>query len=176
MGASDVTKISRFTKIKDYKKWINDLVEECAETFDELFFIPDHGVYVDFALAFLKEKGPGSVIAVVPHGEQWLEERARKMNITRVHRMQVGVGWNYLNTHFVGLAPYALYLGYSSGSILELVSSKYLRVYENHPTHFFIDRRSISIPLPKELVEDIVTISYFNSRIGLKSLLEQYVK
>lgn len=176
MGASDVTKISRFTKIKNYEKWINDLAKICANEFDELFFIPDHGVYVDFAKAFLELKGVDSVIAVIPHGETWLQERANGMNVTRIHEMHVGVGWNFLNTHFVGLAPFALYLGYSSGSILELSSSKYLRVFEDTPTRFFVDRRSISIPLPAELVEDIITISYFNSNIGLTKLLEEYVK
>ncbi len=175
MGPSDKSKIARYTKIKDYSKWLNELVEVCSDKFDELYFIPDHGVYVDFAKKFLEKNGVDSVIAVLPHGEQWLIERANKMGVTRIHEMQVGVGWNFLNTHFVGLAPFAVYLGYSSGSVLELVSSKYLRVYENHSIRFFIDKRSLSVPLPEELIEDIETVSYFSSKIELRRLLEEYV-
>lgn len=176
MGPTDVTKLQRFTKIENYEEWLQELVEVCAEAFDVLYFIPDHGVYVDFALAFLKMKGEGSVIAVMPHGEQWLIERAHGMGVNEIHEMHNGVGWNFLNTHFVGLAPFALYLGYSSGSMLELVSSKYLRIYENNPTRFFIDERTLSVPIPAEIEEDVETITYFSSAAMLTEELRKHVK
>lgn len=177
MGPTDITKISRYTTMKmEYWSWIRELVKVSAETFDTLFFIPDHGVYVDFAMEFLKQKGKDSVIAVMPHGEQWLVERANKMGVEKVYEMQAGVGWNYLNTHFVSLAPYALFLGYSSGSMLELMASKYIRVYENHATRFFVDKRTLSVPIPAELEEDIESITYFNSASELRKELKYYVR
>ena len=176
IGPSDPTKVTRFGQVKDYEKWLGELVIECADKFDELYFIPDQGVYVDFATVFLKIKGPKSVIAVIPNGVKWVAERAKDMGITRIQEMKPGTGWTYLNTHLVGLAPYAVFLGYSSGSLLELVSSKYLKKYENLSTRFFIDKRSISIPLPEEIVEDVTTVSYFDSNTSLRGLLEQYVR
>ena len=176
MGPSDVTKITRHTTMdKEYWLWLRELVKVSAETFDTLFFIPDHGVYVDFAMEFLKLKGKDAVIAVMPHGEQWLIQRAHEMGADKIHEMQAGVGWNYLNTHLVSLAPYALFLGYSSGSMLELMASKYIRVYENHPTRFFVDTRVLSVAIPLELVEDIETITYFSSAAELKKELKEYV-
>ncbi len=175
MGPSDKSKIFRYANIKDYSKWLNELVEACSDKFDKLYFIPDRGVYVDFAKKFLEKNGANSVIAVLPYEDQKLIEKVNKMGVIHIYKMEAGTGWNFLNTHFVSLAPFALYLGYSSGSVLELVSSKYLRIYDNHSTRFFIDRRSLSIPLPAELIEDIETVSYFNSKNQLIGLLEEYV-
>ncbi|HRN97048.1 MAG TPA: hypothetical protein PLZ58_01165 [Candidatus Saccharibacteria bacterium] len=176
MGPTDITKVSRFASISNYTEWLKGLAAVCADSFDELYFIPDHGVYVDFAMEYLNIKGTNSVVAVMPHGEKWLVERAKSMGITKFHEMQEGVGWSFLNTHFVSLAPYALFLGYSSGSLLELTAAKYIRVFEGHTTVFFVDERSISSKLPLEILEDIQHVHYFKSEIQLKKAIQQYVK
>lgn len=176
LGPSDKTKLTRFTSVDNYDNWLSQLVEQCTKSFDELYFIPDKGVYVDFARRFLKKKGASSVIAVIPHGEEWLVKRAQKIGANRVYEMKYGYGWNYLNTHFIGLADYALYLGYSSGSMLELVSAKYIRMYENHSTTVFIDGRAVSQKLPFELEEDLKHFHYFNNIREFEELLNKYVR
>lgn len=176
IGPSDILNVLQYTEIEDYKKWLNELVDVCQNKFDELYFIPDHGTYVDFALAFQKKKGPESIIAVVPHGIPWVKERAIELGAKRIHEMPNGTGWTYLNTHLVALAPHILFLGYSAGSMLEFVSSKYLKRYEDISSHFFIDERSISIRLPEEIHREIKAISYFKSKRQLERLLNEYVK
>ncbi|HEV2412746.1 MAG TPA: hypothetical protein VGS28_02995 [Candidatus Saccharimonadales bacterium] len=171
LGPSDHTKIERFSDIKEYQTWLDELTTVCAKHFERLFFIPDHGVYVDFAKAFLAKAGPKRVVAVLPYRQTWLIDRAHKLGFSETKELNEGSGWTYLNTHFAGMAPYGLFLGYSSGSILELCSSKYLRVFENNPTTFFIDSRAISATLPAEIEEDLADITYFDSASKLDELL-----
>ena len=171
IGPSDVTKLERHAGVGDYQAWLQELAVICSKYFDQLFFIPDHGTYVDFATTYLAVTDSARVTAVMPSKEAWLQDRATTLGVSNVQIMDRGTGWTYLNTHFTGLAPYSLCIGYSAGSLLELAASKYLRLYENRPTIFFIDERAISGRLPKEIEEDIGTIHYFSSATQLDKLL-----
>ena len=87
-----------------------------------------------------------------------------------------GNGWSYLNTHFIALAPVALCLSYSAGSILEIASSKYSLKYENKKTTILIDSRAVSCELPTELVSELYKVDYFSSNYELKGLYEKIKK
>lgn len=173
LAASDTTNSSRFGSVVTYQDWIEGVATVCRKHFDILYFIPDQGTYVDFSQAF--KKLGGTTYAVLPSQDQRLIENMKRLGALPFE-LKKGSGWNYLNTHFIGLADYAICLSYSSGSFLEMCSAKYLTQYESKKITIFIDKRGISQELPLELTDDLPPVYYFISEEELDKLLATRVK
>jgi len=176
IGPSDKAKLWRFGKIKksNYKKWQRSLIEVLTQYFDELYFIPDKGVYVDFCQTFKNVTGK-KIIAFVPQLEGEIVQKARQL-ANKVKQIPGGMGWSYLNTHIIGQAKFALCLGYSPGSILEICSIKYLNQYQKKNIRLLIDQRCVSQKLPKELIDEIKDIFYFSNSNQLRKILDGFFK
>lgn len=177
IGPTDSTKILRNSKgVEDYENWLEELACICSRYFDKLYFIPDHGSYVDFTKAYIKIVGPEKVAALLPSKHDRIVNNALRIGIKNMEIIEGGSGWTYLNTHFIKSANYGIVLGYSAGSVLELCAYKYLKLYEGHHTDLFIDERAISQRLPVEIEEDLIDLHYFKSVKSLNKLLDLYVK
>jgi hypothetical protein len=176
IGPSDKTKLWRFGKIKrnNYKRWQKSLVNILSQYFDELYFIPDRGVYVDFCQTFKNITGK-KIIAFIPLPEEKIVQRAKKL-ADKIRQIPGGKGWSYLNTHVIGQSKFALCLGYSPGSILEICSIKYLNQYQRKNIILLIDERCISQKLPKELIDEINDVFYFSNTSQLKEILNGFFK
>jgi len=167
LGPSDKTKPMRFGNILNYDSWIDELAVLSRKYFQEVIFIPDAGVYVDFAIKF-KDLG-GKITAIIPDESEPSIKNALRYT-KKWKKIEKGWGWSFLNTHIVGESDYSLCLGFSAGSILEVLSAKYINKYENRDLTIFIDRRSVSEPLHKEIHHEIRNIHYFNSSSELEKL------
>lgn len=174
LAASEIDNPQRFGVVSEYQDWVEGVAAVCRKHFDALYFIPDRGTYVDFSQAF--KKLGGTIYAVLP------DSRDRRLlnNSERLgaipYELKDGSGWNYLNTHFIGLAEYSVCLSYSPGSLLEMCSAKYLKRYDSKKISIFIDKRGVSQELPEELADDLSPIYYFTSDEELNNLLTERVK
>lgn len=171
IGASNTEGLAAINPKLNYTAWLNKLAKVCLNQFDELFFIPDHGVYVDFAMAY--QKLGGKITAVMPYENEEMIAKAKAMG-AGYQVIPDGTGWTFLNSHFVGSAPYCLCLSFSAGSLLELCSSKYMQIYSDKPCTFFIDSRTTSAKLPREVEQDVYKVCYFNSETELQHLLKEH--
>lgn len=174
LAASNTANPKRFGSVDQYKNWIEGVAVICRKHFDTLYFIPDQGTYVDFAKTF--KKLGGTIHAALPNAhDRLLLQNAQRLGATP-YELKEGSGWNYLNTHFIGLADYAVCLSYSPGSILEMCSAKYLKRYESKDITIFIDKRGVSQELPQELAVELAPIYYFTTNGELDKLLLKKVK
>jgi hypothetical protein len=170
LGASDIEKPMKFGSITNYDTWLEELAKTTLMYFDNLFFIPDHGTYVDFAQKF--HSIGGNSTAVKPTADTPISKAILK-HTDEVISIPGGQGWTFLNTHFVSLAPVALCLSYSAGSILEICSSKYSMIYEGKKTKILIDQRGVSSSLPPEIEAELYDVEYFNNNSQLTALYEK---
>ena len=144
----------------NYNAWLKELAETTLGLFSELIFMPDDGVYVDFALAF--QEAGGKITAIIPSEDESFIKMAQRYT---KHYMTLpnATGWSYLNTHLVGLGTDAICLGYSAGSILEIASIKYIEKYNQQLINLYVDTRVCSAKLPIELERELSNVKYFKT-------------
>ncbi len=172
LGPSDRSEVSAMVGT-GYDRWLRDLAATTLTFYDEVIFMPDDGVYVDFAIAF-KALG-GKITAIIPSEEQ--EFIVKAQNYTENYRtFPNATGWSYLNTHLVGLGSAALCVGYSAGSILEIASIKYIEKYDNTLIRLYVDRRVVSTDLPHEFARELKSVDYFTTDIEYEKLLQRDAK
>lgn len=171
LGASDVKKPAKYGTVKNYEKWLNETAIITHKYFDNVFFIPDRGTYVDFARIF-KELG-GHTTAVKPTSNTPVRKEVLEHS-DKVITMPGGSGWTYLNNHFVSLAPLALCLCYSAGSMLEICSSKYSMLYDKKYTSILVDERGVSSKLPEEIEAELFEVEYYSDKYQLEKLYEKH--
>src|SRR3989344_7047517 len=170
IGPSDKTMPLRFGSIDDYDEWISQLAVISRDFFNEIIFIPDQGTCIDFALKF-KELG-GKITAVIPSKTpKYIKWAKRYTDSCRI--LSDGMGWEFLNSHIIGEAKHVLCIGFSAGSIIEICSSKYLRLYDGKNFCFMIDARATSTTLPAELEYELKDIYYFENTTELRKLMEK---
>jgi hypothetical protein len=173
IGPSDINKLFLFTSItkQKYLRTIDSLAKYLSTKFEQLYIIPDDGVFLDFAISFKKYNS--NVCAYLPNNHE-LKYKLLEENTKKHHLNIKYTDWNWmkLNNLVVRNADTVLCLGYSSGVFIEIGNIKIARMWENKDISLIIDTRFVSSLLPKELAFDLPII-YYSSLQELKKHLEK---
>jgi len=162
-----------FTSItkQKYLRTIDSLAKYLSTKFEQLYIIPDDGVFLDFAISFKKYNS--NVCAYLPNNHE-LKYKLLEENTKKHHLNIKYTDWNWmkLNNLVVRNADTVLCLGYSSGVFIEIGNIKIARMWENKDISLIIDTRFVSSLLPKELAFDLPII-YYSSLQELKKHFEK---
>jgi len=173
IGPSDINKLFLFTSItkQKYLRTIDSLAKYLSTKFEQLYIIPDDGVFLDFAISFKKYNS--NVCAYLPNNHE-LKYKLLEENTKKHHLNIKYTDWNWmkLNNLVVRNADTVLCLGYSSGVFIEIGNIKIARMWENKDISLIIDTRFVSSLLPKELAFDLPII-YYSSLQELKKHFEK---
>ena len=174
LGTSQMDNILQ--KVLDREK-LDNLLDEISqvlvENCEEVFVVPQEGVYFDVAMRY-KEKGGKKVTGLVPSGDEKYRIDHIKHNLDKVdHRIDLK-DWYWLNGEIASKEDVAIVLGYSGGVFSDLSFIKYHRKFLEKETKVIIFENTVSQRLPPEFEKDIGDVSYITSPEELERILKSY--
>jgi hypothetical protein len=171
LGAGDVSKISRFTSMKEdgLDKLIERIAQFLAEKGADVVIIPNRGVPLEIAKKY-RERGGKKVLGVIPikdkdyglaHIEEFLPLVDEKIYVD---------SWYDADGKIASEGEVCLVVGLSSGVLRALTALKFHQKYKGDRTKLIIFRNTISAELHKEVSEEM-PITYIEFVEQLKELI-----
>ncbi|MEK6933422.1 MAG: hypothetical protein AABW75_00935 [Nanoarchaeota archaeon] len=172
-GPTDRTKLFRFGSIApaEYQNFIGKRAGILARYIPQINIIPDDGVPLDIARAY-KNSGGENVVGYVPKGGiRKLEKYFQYCDKIE----EFDTGWSGLNTCLSLKGDIIVVFGFSPGTLVEVVYTKYHKKYLDRDVPVIIDRTTIDGNMPPELLDEL-SIRYFSTNDELSKILEGYKK
>lgn len=162
LGPTNIEKIQLYGNIENIDKYAKEVGDFLAKNFEQVIIIPDNTFPLKIAKIFKEINPNGKVVGYAPSiisGGDILNEYFKYCDEV----IKTDGGWFNLNTSLIKNSEMVFCFGFSAGVFIELCSVKYNQVYLNLDTHIYIDERTISAKLPREVEVDLKNLYYFNN-------------
>lgn len=173
LGTSQISNItgSGVTK-EELERLIGKIAEVLAENAEEVFAVPDDGVFFDLALKY-KDKGGKKFTSVVPSGDKKYGIEHLQDNLGKSDERREVEDWYTLNGEIAAMGDVAIVIGYSGGVFSDLSFLKYHKKFFDDRTKVVIFENTVSQRLPEELEDDIGCVTYITSSQDLEEIIKK---